>query len=358
MQNGLVNQNTKFKKRVASDDVSDYKVVRHGQLVVGFPIDEGVLDFQLIYEAGIVSPAYGVWDLTAPTRVDCNYLNRFLRSPQAISYYRTKLRGSTARRRSLPNDVFLALPVPIPSVEEQRGIVAMLDQTDALRAKRRQVFAHLDTLIHSIFHDMFGDPIANERGLPVRPLVAWVAPDRPITYGILKPGPDVPNGVPYVRVADMKERGIDIRGIRRTTAMIAAGYRRSMLRGGDLLMSIRGHVGRFAFVPDNLAGANITQDSARLAIHDPESAIYLRAAMESSSCQHWMARRTKGAAVKGINLGDLRELPLPVPGAEEVTRFSTVARNVERQRETVRAESSIIEGFFASLQSRAFKGEL
>jgi type I restriction enzyme S subunit len=64
MHDGLVDQSAKFKKRVASADVSDYKVIKRGQMVVGFPIDEGVLDFQTLYDEGIVSPAYGVWELT------------------------------------------------------------------------------------------------------------------------------------------------------------------------------------------------------------------------------------------------------------------------------------------------------
>lgn len=61
MHEGLVDQQEKFKKRVASEDVSSYKVIERGQLVVGFPIDEGVLDFQTRYDRAIVSPAYGVW---------------------------------------------------------------------------------------------------------------------------------------------------------------------------------------------------------------------------------------------------------------------------------------------------------
>ena len=158
MHEGLVDQRAKFKKRVASANTAAYKLVRRNQLVVGFPIDEGVLSFQNLYDEAIVSPAYNTWRLRADTEVEPAYLERFLRSPRALAFYRTKLRGTTARRRTLPSDIFLRLAVPLPPLLEQRRIAAILDKTDALRAKRRAALAYFDTLTQSLFLDMFGDP--------------------------------------------------------------------------------------------------------------------------------------------------------------------------------------------------------
>ncbi|MHC3429417.1 restriction endonuclease subunit S domain-containing protein [Streptomyces sp. DT18] len=155
MRNGLVDQADKFKKRVASADTSAYRVVDRGQLVVGFPIDEGVLSFQDLYDSAMVSPAYEIWDLKQPDLVSCTFLQRFLRSPRALQYYAAKLQGSTARRRSLPRDVFLALPVPVFSFAEQLRIAALLDQVDTLRAKRREAIALHYRLLDSLFRDMF-----------------------------------------------------------------------------------------------------------------------------------------------------------------------------------------------------------
>src|SRR5688572_31392019 len=122
MHEGLVDQSAKFKKRVASADTSDYKIVRRNQLVVGFPIDEGVLSIQDLYDEAIVSPAYDVWNLKADYELEPAYLERFLRSPRALAFYRTKLRSTTARRRTIPDDVFLRLVVPLPSHFEQRRL--------------------------------------------------------------------------------------------------------------------------------------------------------------------------------------------------------------------------------------------
>ncbi|WP_072278588.1 restriction endonuclease subunit S [Mycolicibacterium brisbanense] len=250
------------------------------------------------------------------------------------------------------------IQVPKPPLDEQRRIAAILDQADSLRTKRRQVLAGFDELSQAVFHATFGDPITNERNFRVRRLQDWIDPNRPITYGILKPGPDVDNGVPYVRVADMKNGGIDEQAMRRTSPAISDQYKRSLLQQGDLLMSIRGHVGRFASVPESLAGANITQDSARLAIAEPASATYVRAAMEMPSFQHWMARRTKGAAVQGINLGDVKEAPIPSPPLQLQRNFAAVLSSIRSQIDRSRAQLVDVDTVFASLQSRAFRGEL
>src|SRR5688572_10062344 len=160
MRDGLVDQSSKFNKRIASTDTSAYKVVRRGQLVVGFPIDEGVLSVQDIYDEAIVSPAYDVWDIHHG-RVLSEYLERFLRSPRALSYFSQKLRGTTARRRTLPDDLFLALSVPFPSLDEQRRIADILDKADAIRRKRKEAVALTEELLRSTFLEMFGDPVTN-----------------------------------------------------------------------------------------------------------------------------------------------------------------------------------------------------
>jgi type I restriction enzyme S subunit len=169
MHGGLVDQANKFKKRVASADTSGYKIVTRDQLVVGFPIDEGVLSVQDLYDAAIVSPAYDVWDIHRD-KVLPPYLERFLRSAHALSYYRQMLRGTTARRRTLPDELFLAIRVPVPPIPEQRRIADILDKVDAIRRKRKEAIALTEDLLRSAFLDMFGDPVTNPKGWELKPL--------------------------------------------------------------------------------------------------------------------------------------------------------------------------------------------
>lgn len=251
----------------------------------------------------------------------------------------------------------VSIRIPLPPLSEQRRIAAILDAADALRAKRRAALAKLDTLAQSIFVEMFGDPITKDSAWPVLRLEDIIPEDRPLTYGILMPGEDQADGIPYVRVVDMKGGGIDVVGVRRTTREISNQYRRSLLKGGDLLISIRGHVGRTAIVPEELENANITQDTARIA----SSRFDLRFVQEllrHRSTQHWMARRTKGAAVRGINLGDLRHLPLISPPRRRQEKFGDAASAMHASGGYMRQQLALADALFASLQHRAFSGGL
>ena len=357
MHYGLVDQEEKFKKRIARSDISTYKVVHAGNLVVGFPIDEGVLGFQRRYDAAAVSPAYDIWRITGKYEVDLGYFERVLRSSTARAIYAANMRGTTNRRRTIPKDIFRKIEFPLPPLAEQKRIAAILDAADALRAKRRESLAQLDTLLQATFLDMFGDPVTNPKGWEISVLEDLIQANRPITYGILKPGPDIEGGIPYVRVVDIQNEQVLTNQLRKTTVEIATQYKRSALVPGDLLMSIRGHVGRMAIVPEGAAGANITQDTARLALDNVEAPFVMQC-LTTQSMQQYMARRTKGVAVQGINLGDVKKLPIPVPPLDLQQRFATIVASVEQQKARLRDHLAELDTLFASLQQRAFNGDL
>lgn len=156
MHNGLVFQSDKFKKSVASQDKSTYKVVHRNQLVIGFPIDEGVLATQRITDAGIVSPAYGIWDVDQ-TKIIPEFLEYALRCNRAIDYYKAKLRGSTARRRSLPTPTLLELDVPLPDIEQQKLALTTIHHAKNALDSRQAQLTKLDELVKARFVEMFGD---------------------------------------------------------------------------------------------------------------------------------------------------------------------------------------------------------
>jgi type I restriction enzyme M protein len=153
MKDGLIDQALKFKKRVASKDISNYKVVYRDELVVGFPIDEAVLGFQVQYDAAAVSPAYGIWRIKDSKRneVDVQFLELVLRSQSAIKVYKARMQGAVSRRRSIPSAVFRDIEVPFPSLEEQRAIVAKKIEIDRLKEQIASNEVAIEEEIQSIW---------------------------------------------------------------------------------------------------------------------------------------------------------------------------------------------------------------
>lgn len=288
-----------------------------------------------------------------PKRADSRYVFHCLQS--RINYFLNRASGGA--QPNISQGIIKETMIPLPPLEEQRRIAAILDRADALRRKRKRAIELLECLTESMFLERFGDPIENTAELPVSPLEDVVSPSRRITYGILKPGPDKEGGVPYVRVVDIQNSLIKVAGLKRTTRAIASEYRRSTLRTGDLLISIRGHVGRMAIVPPECDGANITQDTARLAVTAANTE-FVKALLETTPAKHWMMQRTKGAAVKGINLGDLRQFPLILPPKHLQDEFAEKVSSVRTILERATSQNDSLVALFSSLQHRAFSGQL
>lgn len=185
---------------------------------------------------------------------------------------------------------------------------------------------------------------------------------RPIIYGIIKPGPHIPDGVPYVRVTEMKDGHIDVPNLKRASHERAAKFARATLAAGDVLISKDGTIGRVAVVPPELAGGNITQHVMRAPIHAMMLRDFVVWATRSDRCQHWLTGETRGVALRGVNVEDFRRLPIPIPPLAEQTR---IVAEVERRLSVVEElEAAVSTNLLRSTRLRqsilqkAFTGQL
>jgi len=340
------------KKRIREEGAKRSRAVKPGDFLL-----TNSMSFGRPYIMNTSGCIHDGWLVLSPHdgKVSSDFFYHLLGSDLVYAEFTRLAAGATVKNLNI--DLVRGVRVPLPPLPEQRRIAEILDRAEVLRAKRRAALAQLDTLTQSIFLDLFGDPIQNPRGFPVKPMIDLVDPERPISYGILMPGPDQDEGIKYVRVVDMKDGAIELSGIRKTTEKISNEFRRSLLKPGDLLMSIRGHVGRFAVVPPELNGANITQDTARLAIRGASS-VFVRECLRTLGFQHWMAKHTKGVAVRGINLGDVKLMPVILPPQKDQDGFACRANAIAKLKGTHRASLDKLDSLFSVLQHHAFRGEL
>lgn len=193
-------------------------------------------------------------------------------------------------------------------------------------------------------------------------LASVTDPNRLIQYGILKPGDHINGGVPYVKVMNVKGGVVQLEKIRRTTAEIHNAYRRSSLREGDLLLTIRGTVGRLAEVPAELDGGNITQDSVRIALLPGVSRRFVYWFLHSPAAQEYFRANQKGVAVRGINVGDVRPMEIPVCSLEEqeeiVRRVDHAMVEIDRLAAEAGAGRRLLDHLDQSVLAKAFRGDL
>lgn len=151
---GLIDQSEKFRERVASRDIANYKRVEKGELVIGFPIDEGVLGFQKKYNYAAVSPAYGVWKIKDKD-TEQDFLEFFLQSDLARSIYKARMVWTTERRRFIPKKQFLAIPIPFPKKQTQKQIVAKLSAAQDYKTQLLAQKSKLKELFDSVLSKSF-----------------------------------------------------------------------------------------------------------------------------------------------------------------------------------------------------------
>ena len=333
MHDGLVFQDNKFKKAIASKDKSDYKVVMRNQLVISFPIDEGVLATQRIVDAGIVSPAYGIWDIDQEKIVP-EFLEYALRCSRALNYYKAKLRGSTARRRSLPTPTLLSFTIPLPNICEQEAILEIIHKAKAVVHARKKELDMLDSLVKARFIELFGDPVQNPFRWSTRPL---------LEMGYCKNGMNFHTGdrgieMHCLGVGDFKNYSvIDGTDHLPIISLNEEPPEESMLQDGDIVF-VRSNgnkalVGRCLVVyphstPTTYSGFCIRYRLTSNAVNRA----YLLRVLKADSMRQRMAGR--GANIQNLNQQILAALEIPTPPKDLQEQFAAFVAQTDKSKVT------------------------
>lgn len=354
MKQGLVDQADKFKKRVASSDTSNYRVAYRNELVVGFPIDEGVLGFQTQYPAGIVSPAYDIWKLKHEEECHIPYLERFLRSPQARRLYAQRMQGAVARRRSLTKTDFLKLEIPFPPLDDQIRIAHLLGKVEGLISLRKQQLQQIDDLLKSVFLEMFGDPVRNEKGWPTEPLGALATIERGRFSPRPRNDPKYYGGTsPFIQTGDISRSKGRLREYTQTLNELGAKVSKEFGVDTIVIAIVGATIGETAilemptYAPDSVIG--ITPRS-----RDGRDSVFIEFVL-----RFWkpvLRAKAPEAARANINIQTLRPLQIIFP--PERHKFSELMRRLEVLGTAYQQSLTDLEALYDALSQQAFKGEL
>ena len=237
--------------------------------------------------------------------------------------------------------------IAVPPREEQERIVAELDCLSGVIEKKKQQLKELDALAQSIFYTMFGNPITNEKGWEVKKLSDAVSDDCPISYGIVQPMEDVEGGIPIVRPIDLVDTFVRKDNLKRTSAEISNAYKRTILRGDEILMCVRGTTGVVSMASDELKGCNTTRGIVPL-FFDSINRWFVYCLIKQQSMQCLIADNTYGIALKQINIKELRLLPIIAPPLILQQEFAEKIEAIEKQKELIKQSITQTEELFNS----------
>lgn len=285
--------------------------------------------------------------------VDRNYLANFLAQPDMVEFAASRAAGANLPRLS-PTEL-ARFEVPLPPIDEQRRIAAILDQADALRAKRREALALLDDLTQSIFIDMFGSgPTIWSRwdSCKMADLLEFLTSG---SRGWAKYYAD--RGDLFLRIQNVRRDELDLTDVVRVRAPESAEAKRTRVRPGDVLLSITADLGRTAVVPESIGPAYINQHLSIL--RAPSMAPrFLSAFLSSPEGQRQFGRLNRQAVKAGLNFDDIRSVAIPVAPRDLQDRFVRLVNTVEQERKRYLLAREQADVLFSALQTHAFSGRL
>lgn len=342
---GLVSQMEKFGRIIAGDSYKNYLLLKKDDFAYNKSATKE-------YPEGFIALYSGEALAAVPNSIfTCFRINGDSPLPQYLNYlFLGNLHGQWLRKfievgarahgsLSIDEDDLLALPVPLPGGRttraEQQKIAECLSTLDELIGAESQKLDALKAHKKGLMQQLFpreGETLPRLRFPEFHSAPEW-KPDTlenlctaKISYGIVQAGPNIPDGMPYIKSTDLNSE-LCLDRLARTSDVIAAKYRRSEVQPGDIVFSLRGNIGVSQILPKDIPVANLTQGTARIRPAGPSQ--FLIQALRSTPVHSRILGVSKGSTFQEVSLEALRNIELLHPGIAEQHRIATCLSSLD-----------------------------
>lgn len=241
-----------------------------------------------------------------------------------------KVKGATLNKQSIGK-----IKLPFVSLSEQEEIVTYLDTSfakiDAIKANAEKELEEAKKL----FAAALNEAMTPKEGWVEKKMEDIVDKNTNISYGIVQPGDEYNNGVPVVRPIDLGPKVISLNSqLKRTNPANSIAYKRTILNGKEILMCVRGTTGVVSLTDKTLIDCNVTRGIVPLKIDDDNSRCFVYYALLSTRPNTFILQNTKGAALKQINIADVKRIPIWIPSLTDqhsiVAHLDTLSEKVRQ----------------------------
>lgn len=292
-----------------------------------------------------------------PTKVvDNNFLLHYLQSPLFQDEKDKLCTGAT--QKAINNQNFANIEIPLPPLPIQKRIAEILDTADALRRKDQELLRKYDELAQSIFVDMFGDPVKNEKGWEVIRLGdLFFEPAKCGPFGsALKKEEYIKNGIPVWVMDNIQNYDFNEDGCLFINEEKYDDLRSYSAKNGDIIVSRAGTVGKMSVINSKYTKSIISTNLIKISLDESRiSPYYFIKLMEYFGKKIGRLRTGSENGFTHMNTGVLAGLTFSLPPIEKQLRFIEILSNIKNQSKVLIEQP---EQLFNSLLQQAFKGEL
>lgn len=349
---GFIAQRERFKKRLATEDTTGYKVIRKSDVAFNpYLLWAGAIAQNILWDEAIISPAYPTFRIKKG--FDPRFVNYRLSSAPLRQRFDSISFGAVPRRRRAATESFLELEFgEAPPLERQKQISRILDKSESLLIKRNEAITKLDKLLQAVFLEMFGDPLTTPK-VEVVPLNAICSR---ITDGTHQSPKWADTGIPFLFQSNVKPGEINYETKKMISPQIYdALTARCPIEYGDVLYTIVGSYGNAAMVRTNQKFC-FQRHIAHLKPSSDTLPEFLEAMMNHPIVKRQADERVTGIAQKTLILKELKEIKVLKPPVKLQEKFRDVSNNLRRCRNEAVKQAAAIQTLVASLQYRAFNG--
>ncbi len=288
-----------------------------------------------------------------PNEIDSKYLFYLIWSDRFRFLGEKAMQGAAGQKR-VSTEFLKTFHIPLPTLNEQRRVAAILEKADGLRRKRQQVSLLAQQFLRSIFLDMFGDPVANPKGIDELSIDSFCqivrgSSPRPKGDSRYYGGP-----VPRLMVQDLTRDGWFVTP--KIDTLTVEGSKKSRpVEAGTVVMAVSGNVGLTsilvvdACIHDGFVAFKNLDERTVL----PEFLLFMMTFLKSTH-----SAREAGAIFKNLTTSQIKEMRIPVPAIPDQMKFvSVLKKQMEIGEKLTRAIENVDE-LNGSLCARAFSGEL
>lgn len=284
----------------------------------------------------------GFKNLICSEKIYNRYLYHFLKNKTA--YLNSLGRGATFKEIS--KSIVENIEIPLPSLEEQREIAAVLDKVSDLIAKRRQQLEKLDLLVKARFTEMFGEEKERKTISDICSI---------ITDGTHQPPKFVSEGIPFLFVSNLVSNEITFETDKFITQETYNDLiKRTPIEEGDILLSTVGSYGHPAIVKNNKKFLFQRHIAYLKPKHDVICSEYLHSALLSQEAQRQIQEKVKGVAQKTLNLSEIRKISIPIPIMEKQIQFCIFVKQIEKTKTEIKNSLAKLEILKKALMQEYF----
>ena len=301
------------------------KIVEENTLLISVRAPIGALNFSNTKSC----IGRGLAGLTPTEEFDLKYIYYCLKGKHA----ELNAKGTGSTFKAISKNALGETLVRKIDKKKQLEIVEILDKTYGVICNRKQELEQLDLLIKARFVELFGDPVNNPMGWEKRQLQEIVTDDCAVSYGIVQTGDNQEKGVPVFRPVDIVNRVPKLDELKKTTKEISNKYKRTILKGREMLITVRANIADTCIVGEEFKGCNVGRGIVPIRTQEDIMVLeFLKYLMDSKHLNDDIKSKAKGITLIQLNMEDLREVELIIPPLEQQLGFVAFAEQVDKSK--------------------------